>query len=80
MLAMIIKTEDKTIGKNMKLLEKLRALRTENNLTNQIQANHYDYANENNVDSYGIGAAMVQDVARYEFLEVMNLKTEPAAY
>ena len=64
----------------MKILEKLRALRNENNLASHTQANHYDYATENNVDSYGIGAAMTQDVIRYEFLEVMNLKTEPVAY
>lgn len=64
----------------MKLLEKLRALRTANNLAYHLQANHCDYVTENNVDSYGMGASMVQNVASFEFLEVINLKTEPAVY
>lgn len=69
----------------MKLLEKLRALRSENNqhenvLLSHLQTNHYDYANENMIDSFGIGATTMQETTRYEFLEAMNLKCEASSF
>lgn len=69
----------------MKLLEKLRELRAQNTQEESselsyLQSNHYDYANENNVDSFGVGATAMQDMIRDEILEVINLKNELSHY
>lgn len=52
----------------MKLLEKLRALRAEPNF-NKTSHYHDAFIADNHVETYVVGAAMVSDVLRLDFLE-----------
>jgi len=54
----------------MKLLQRLRELRNgPDELTDTLSFNQYDFAIDADLDAYGIGATMEQDVMRFDYLD-----------